>query len=155
MPNQAQLVFGEAGGSSVAYDVPHAQIIELVCATASFDGGGSAGAWFPAVEVVSDSGHVISRTVTPQSVPAGGSADVTFAPFLGAVGTGGGGGFDPSTALPFNGGELHVHAILDVPGDNWQTEPDAGGYVVVSAPALGDPSPDAWVIPVLRLVGGL
>src|SRR5439155_3638316 len=63
---------------------------ELLAVNATFDGTSAAAAWLPAVEVVSDSGVVVARHVTGSTVAAGGSAEVTFAPFLrGAQAAGG------------------------------------------------------------------
>jgi hypothetical protein len=111
-------VFGEGGVSAVAYDVPSAQVLELICATASFDGSAIAAAWFPALVVESDSGHVVSKTVTGASVAAGGSADVTFAPFLSAPGGGGGGGFAPGAAFDDFGPDLQ-NAAADLTAGGW------------------------------------
>lgn len=55
---------------------------ELLAVNATFDGSAASVAFLPAVEVVSDSGAVVGRHVTGETVAAGGSAEVTFAPFL-------------------------------------------------------------------------
>ncbi len=83
MPAQAQLSLGETNPAPITYTVPNAQSIGLLCANANFDGSGSATPYLPALEIVSDSGHIVSRTIG-QQVAAGGSAEVTFAPFLSA-----------------------------------------------------------------------
>ncbi len=152
MPDQAQLAVRGAQAGSLAYKVPNAQIVGLVCAAATYDGVAAGAAWLPAVVIVSDAGEVIATAITQATVAAGGAATVTFGPFLGPPGGGGGAGFDPNTALPFDGGELKVDAAIFPASDYWQTLPTAGGYVVVTPPALGDPSPDQWVVPVLRLI---
>jgi hypothetical protein len=50
---------------------------------ASFDGTGAAGAFKPALKITSDGGELIGIYPTDSTVAAGGSADVSWAPFLG------------------------------------------------------------------------
>jgi hypothetical protein len=66
---------------------------ELLAVNATFTGTGAASAYLPCVEVISDSGAVVSRTFAA-SVAAGSSAEVTFAPFLRDPTQGGGIQFD-------------------------------------------------------------
>jgi hypothetical protein len=63
------------------YVVPAAQSFDLLGVRATFDGAGAAGDFLPALQIISDAGHILSQTVG-SVVAAGGSADVTFAPFL-------------------------------------------------------------------------
>jgi hypothetical protein len=53
---------------------------------ASFDGTGAAGAFKPALKITSDGGELIGIYPTDSTVAAGGSADVSWAPFLGRGG---------------------------------------------------------------------
>lgn len=70
---------GTASGK-LDYDVSAGQVFDLMAAFATFDGS-VAGAFLPAIQVLAPSGAVMVSTVGA-SVAAGGSADVTFAPFL-------------------------------------------------------------------------
>lgn len=58
---------------------------------AVFDGTGAAGNYCPTLEIISDAGVVVAR-MAANSVAAGSSAEVTWAPFLGARGAGTSGG---------------------------------------------------------------
>lgn len=69
---------------------------ELLAVNATFDGTNAATAYLPCVEVVSDAGLVVARNVALESVAAGDSAEVTFAPFLGRAGS----GSNTTTPLP-------------------------------------------------------
>lgn len=55
---------------------------ELLAVQATFDGSGASADFVPAVVVISDSGEVVGRFPASAVVSAGGSAEVTFAPFL-------------------------------------------------------------------------
>lgn len=79
---QVQLAIGDVQPAPLDYVVPGAQEISPVAVNATFDGTSAVTAWLPALELISDSGHVISRTFPASSVAAGGTAEVTFAPFL-------------------------------------------------------------------------
>jgi Concanavalin A-like lectin/glucanases superfamily len=79
---QLQLSVPQVAAAPLDYVVPGAQLIELVALNAVFDGSGAAAAFLPAVEIISDSGHTVSRSIVDTQVAAGGSAEVTFAPFL-------------------------------------------------------------------------
>jgi hypothetical protein len=79
---QAQLVLSASQAAPLDYVVPAAQEIVPLAVNAAFDGTSAAVTWYPALELISDSGHVVSRTFPEQTVAAGGSAWVTFAPFL-------------------------------------------------------------------------
>src|SRR5438067_4501465 len=64
------------------YVIPGAQEIILKTLFASFDGSAAAAAWYPAIQLIAP-GNVLAGTFkTSSSVAAGGSADVTFGPFL-------------------------------------------------------------------------
>src|SRR5438270_4725640 len=74
-----------APGSSAApldYLIPGAQEIILKALAARFDGSAAAAAFYPAVQLIAP-GNITGPTFkTRSSVAAGGSADVTFGPFL-------------------------------------------------------------------------
>lgn len=80
------------GPTPVSYTVPNAAEIVVKAVNATFDGSGAAGTFAPTVEIVSDGGVVVARVPCQTSVAAGGSAEVTFAPFLRGDAGGGGGG---------------------------------------------------------------
>lgn len=89
-PATRQITSFQDGNVPEGYTVKDAEEFVLASARATFDGS-AAGAFLPAVEVYSPAGILVSRNVGSQ-VAAGGSADVTFAPFLrGAVQSSGGG----------------------------------------------------------------
>ncbi len=56
---------------------------------ATFDGTGAAGSFIPAVQIISDAGEEVGTFPLDTAVAAGGSATVTFAPFLRTSGTSG------------------------------------------------------------------
>lgn len=74
------------------WTLPSSVDFTLKCARASFDGTGAAAAWLPALEVLSDAGNRVGLYITPTSVAAGASADVSFFPWsrhhVAAAGTG-------------------------------------------------------------------
>src|SRR5882724_5060846 len=78
----AQIQLPNVGALPKEWVVPGALSILLKCVQADFDGSGAAGAFLPTVEIVSDAGLLVGRAFTDASVAAGGSASVTFAPFL-------------------------------------------------------------------------
>ncbi len=69
------------GTSDLSWKVPSAVEFDLMAAHAIFAGTGAAGAFKPALQIIAPSGAVMAST-TGSTVTAGGSADVTFAPFL-------------------------------------------------------------------------
>lgn len=77
-----QIQLPNVGALPKEWVVPGALSILLKCIQADFDGSGAAGAFLPTVEIVSDAGLLVGRAFTDASVAAGGSASVTFAPFL-------------------------------------------------------------------------
>ncbi len=59
----------------------------LLAVNATFDGSAAGVAFLPCVEVISDAGLVVARSVGTETVAAGDTAEVTFAPFLGRART--------------------------------------------------------------------
>ena len=79
-----------AAGTSAApldYTIPPVQQLEAKAVHAIFDGTGASGSWVPVLQIVSDSGLVIANLPADKALPAGGQADVTWAPFLGRAGS--------------------------------------------------------------------
>lgn len=64
------------------YTVPGSADVELLSAFARFDGSGAAGSFRPALTFYSDAGLILARVFPGDTVTAGDTADVTFAPFL-------------------------------------------------------------------------
>jgi len=81
------------GPAPTTYTVPNAAEIVPKAINATFDGTGASGSFAPTVEYVSDGGVVVARVPCQTTVAAGGSAEVTFAPFL----RGGGGASSTAT----------------------------------------------------------
>lgn len=75
-------ISGGIGPAPQSYTVPNAQEIIPKVARATFDGTAAATAFLPTIQIISDGGVVIASVPTDTTVAAGGSADVTFAPFL-------------------------------------------------------------------------
>jgi hypothetical protein len=64
------------------YITPGAVVFKLKAATAEFDGSGAGSDFLPALELVSDGGHVIARAVAQEvKITAGGSAEVSWFPW--------------------------------------------------------------------------
>ena len=70
------------GSGHLDYPVPGGSEFILKQAFAKYNGGGAASAWYPAVQLIGPDGNVAGEYITGSTVAAGGSADVTFAPFL-------------------------------------------------------------------------
>lgn len=81
MQEYAQIIAAGQEPTPVEYLVPNAQEIIVTAVDAVFDGTGAAGDFIPTVELVSDGGKRISFAIASK-VLAGGSAEVSFAPFL-------------------------------------------------------------------------
>ena len=81
MPDVKVNVTG-TGSGHLDYPVPGGVEFILKQAYASFDGTSAAAAWYPAVRLIGPDGNVAGEYITASTVAAGGSADVTFAPFL-------------------------------------------------------------------------
>lgn len=82
MPADQQILVAGTAAIPLSYEIPNAVELELLCVNASFDGSGAASSYVPTVEIISDGGVVIGRVPVKTTVAAGGSAEVTFAPFL-------------------------------------------------------------------------
>jgi hypothetical protein len=79
VPSNVQIK-GAAGPAPQTYLVPNATEIIPRVINATFDGSGAAVAFVPTLEIVSDGGVVVARIPCGASVPAGGSAEVSFFP---------------------------------------------------------------------------
>jgi hypothetical protein len=81
MAGDVQLTALQTHAAPLDYIVPGSALIRVKSIRGEFTDNGAAGAWLPAVQLISDSGHVIA-TASDQgaSVAAGGSADASFFP---------------------------------------------------------------------------
>ena len=70
------------GSAPASYQLGSNEGLRVESITAHFDGAGAGSAFLPAVAIYAQSGELISRTFTSDQVAIGGTADVTFAPFL-------------------------------------------------------------------------
>jgi hypothetical protein len=70
------------GSAPLSYTVPGAQEIILKSLFASFNGAAASGSFLPCVRIVAPGGGVVAEYVTDNPIAAGGSAEVSFAPFL-------------------------------------------------------------------------
>jgi hypothetical protein len=89
--SQDVTIAGASGPAPQSYEVPNSTEIIPRVVRATFDGTLAASAFFPTVQIISDGGVVVGEVTTDTAVSAGGSASVTFAPFLRAAAAGGGG----------------------------------------------------------------
>lgn len=81
LPGDVQLTAFQVEPAPLDYLVPQSALVRLKSVRAEFRDNGAAGDWLPAVEIVSDSGHVIV-TASDQGakVTAGGDSDASFFP---------------------------------------------------------------------------
>jgi hypothetical protein len=115
------------------FTVPGSQEIIVKAIKASYDGGGAAGSFIPAVQVISPAGEDAGTYTAVSELAAGDSADVSFGPFL--VGLGDAIRFDVDN----RGGTLRVTTTGQdgVTGDGMRFVTEGGGgYDVVSSGSM-------------------
>src|SRR5258708_765955 len=89
MPSADVQILGTGSrAATLDYNLPSGSELLLKAVRADFNGSGGAGDFLPAVEIISDAGHSVGVYPTDVTVAAGGSASVSFAPFLRNTGTG-------------------------------------------------------------------
>lgn len=131
------------GPLNAAYATAGAQSLQMIAATATFDGSVAAGAFKPALAFYDAGGALLSRAVAADTVAAGDTAEVSFFPFVPQSSTSAScGGIIDSTATA--GGTCGVHSVGASSGDvlesdglggsAWAT-PTGGGYA--PSPATG------------------
>jgi hypothetical protein len=81
------------------YVVPGSSAIVPIAVQAVLDGTNASGDFVPALIFRSQAGHVIARVPTSTTVPAGGSAEVSWFPHGMSGGGGGAAGFTPAWAV--------------------------------------------------------
>jgi hypothetical protein len=77
------------GAAPAAYTVPGSVEVEPLSAFAHYDGSAAAAPFLAALTFYSASGSILARVFPTTQISAGGTADVTFAPFLDEIGAGG------------------------------------------------------------------
>jgi len=77
-----QILGSGAKAAPLDYTLPLGSELLLKAVRADFDGSAAATAFLPALEIISDAGHSVGLYPTDVAVAAGGSASVSFAPFL-------------------------------------------------------------------------
>lgn len=76
------MLSSEGGGDTpYEYQLSNGEDIAPETVSAVFDGTGAASAFRPAIAFYAQSGELLSRTFAEDSIAAGASAEVTFAPF--------------------------------------------------------------------------
>lgn len=90
MADDVQIADTSSGDAPHDYTVPSSADFILKAAYGVFDGTLASGNFLPAIEIVSDSGHTVARSVG-QQVTAGDSAEVSWFPFAPPASSGGGG----------------------------------------------------------------
>jgi hypothetical protein len=128
-----QILRTESASGNLDFVVPGSQEIIVKAIKASYDGGGAAGSFIPAVQVISPAGEDAGTYTAVSELAAGDSADVSFGPFL--VGLGDAIRFDVDN----RGGTLRVTTTGQdgVTGDGMRFVTEGGGgYDVVSSGSL-------------------
>lgn len=83
MPTPTQLIYTDNPGTLPAtYVVPASSEILVSSIFARFDGAAAGGEFVPTLDVLSQSGTLMARVAVTQTLQAGDSARVTWAPFL-------------------------------------------------------------------------
>jgi hypothetical protein len=103
--------------------VPLSLEVQIQVATANYDGSGAASSFLPALQIIGPGGVVAGTFVDPSTpVAAGGSAEVTFGPFL------------KSRAAAPSGGTLD-DVIFENNPDAWWKEDESSGVVAFDSTA--------------------
>lgn len=114
--SDVQILIAGAAAIPLAYEVPNAQEIQPLAVSADFDGSGAAGSFLPTLLIQSDAGLIVARIPVSSAVAAGGSASVTWAPFLRAA----------------QAGNVSYHQYAAAGGYVWQPPSNlVGVYMVV------------------------
>jgi hypothetical protein len=77
-----QILASQSATGHLDFVVPGSQEIVVKAIKASYDGGGAAGSFIPAVQVISPAGEDAGTYPAVLQLSAGDSADVSFGPFL-------------------------------------------------------------------------
>jgi hypothetical protein len=140
VPQVLSVIGPRSGSAPVSYEVTERGSFDLQSIFASFNGAAAGAAFRPVVTIRSQNGDILARVFPSDTVAAGDTADVTFAPFLG----GAGGGAD-TDAIHFGintGSELTVETqtgsitFEDEGGDGielFSRDGGSGGHVNITA----------------------
>lgn len=80
-PVTGELIGVPPGTAPIQYQLAPGEALTVESASATFDGSAAAGAFLPCIAFYAPSGELLSRTFPVDSIAAGASAEVTFAPF--------------------------------------------------------------------------
>lgn len=83
-----QILVAGTASAPAGFTVPGNGQIQPKAIFATYDGSGAAASFLPALEVISDGGETVGIYPSAASVAAGGSADVSWFPWLGAAAAG-------------------------------------------------------------------
>lgn len=81
MPQGVQLITLGGPAESLEYQLSQGQSIRPESITVAVDGSGAASAFVVQVTMRAQSGEILSRTRTDDTISAGDSTEATFAPF--------------------------------------------------------------------------
>lgn len=76
-----------AGAAPITFTVPPSYPVTPLTVSAEYDGTGAAAAFVPALGFYSQDGRLLGRYGIENNIAAGGTGEVTFAPFLGRAAT--------------------------------------------------------------------
>lgn len=87
--DQVVIRAGSSSSAPLDYVLPAAVLIQPLTVRAVFDGASAGSGFLPTLQIISDAGLLVAQVPVSSQVASGGSADVTFAPFLRPSGTSG------------------------------------------------------------------
>jgi hypothetical protein len=145
MPSILETVGPRSGSAPLTYTLAETGTVDVQSIFAHFNGGGAGGTFRPMVTVRSQNGAILARGFPTDSVAAGDSADVTFAPFLRGGGASAGTGGLQFDTYPQSGGWFYAETTTDAGSPNgrgWQVKSEerveissTSGYVDIEADA--------------------
>lgn len=110
------------------YRLADSERLKVEAAFATFDGSAAASAFEPCLTFKAPDGRVLNRVRPSSTIAAGGTADVSYAPFPGGIGQGGG---SSSVTIP------GLLAFVQLGADTAITATtQAGADVVMTAPSI-------------------
>jgi hypothetical protein len=124
-----QILASQSATGHLDFVVPGSQEIVIKAIKASYDGGGAAGSFVPAVQVISPAGEDAGTYPAVTELAAGDSADVSFGPFL----------VTPSDGIRFDFGNvgnwLDITTLGAAPasGDGFMLSTFGGGGVEINS----------------------
>lgn len=116
MPVDTQIPRTAAADAPNDWPIPANVELRLKAVTATLDGSAAAGSFLPAVELISDSGHLIARACDPNvSVAAGASAAATWFPGVKPTVTSSSTGAAPSVATFYRSTQIAGDPVQTIP----------------------------------------